>query len=154
MVYRYYVIVYAFLARNGVSRSPLGGLQTLLILPFTTYAHRAALLLTFVCFHRGGPSYQVLEWDSTPWSTIFGLTLPLLCSLISSVICFHDHSTVVCYLGLEGRRWEMRLVGILLSSCTRFLSFSRSLFVFLLSSSFFHGVRVFLQIGPLAISFP
>ena len=52
-----------------------------------------------------------------------------------------------------GPGWRMRWLGFL-HSCTMFLSFSLCLSVSLLSFSFFHGVRVFLQMDPFATCFP
>ena len=42
-------------------------------------------------------------------STIFGLTKPLFCSLISSAICSHDDASVP--FGVGGQKMGMRLVG-------------------------------------------
>ena len=83
---------------------------------------------------QGGPSYQVLEWESTLFYQSFGLSKPLLCSLISSAICFHDDASVP--FGVGGQKMGNALTGssIFMYNVSFFLSFSfshSSLFWFL-----------------------
>ena len=57
-------------------------------------------------------------------STIFGLTKPLFCSLISSAICSHDDASVP--FGVGGQKMGMRLVGFFSSFFVNQVSFFSS----------------------------
>ena len=88
-----------------------------------------------------------------PCSTIFRLTKPLLCSLISSAICFHDDASVL--FGVGGQK-----IGNTFSGFSSFFMYQVSFFLslslsFCLSFLFQFLLRCkgLFQIGPFATFF-